>query len=62
MVDITNASYSGEISLQPFTGLVLLGVGTVTESGGEPPAAVSGFGKVGTKFGKYNGKLAGYNN
>jgi parallel beta-helix repeat protein len=34
MVDITNASYSGEISLQPFTGLVLLGTGTVVETNG----------------------------
>lgn len=31
MIDVTNTSYSGMITVQPYTGLVLIGQGTVTE-------------------------------
>jgi hypothetical protein len=37
MKGLDNTSYSGTISLLPFTGLVLLGTGTVTEVDGEDP-------------------------
>jgi parallel beta-helix repeat protein len=37
MVDIANASYSGTVTLLPYTSLILLGSGTITEQGNNPP-------------------------
>ena len=41
MVDHTNASYSGTITLASWTGKVLMGTGTVTEVGGIVPPTVT---------------------
>jgi len=46
MVDITNTAYSGVISLSPWSGLVLLGSGTVSEFTGTASGTISGLAYV----------------
>ena len=41
MKDVTNANYSGDIVLMPYTSLILIGAGTVTESGIQPSVLVT---------------------
>jgi parallel beta-helix repeat protein len=40
MHDGTNTAYSGTVTLQPYTSLVLIGIGTVYETGGSLPVYV----------------------
>lgn len=54
MKGLDNTSYSGTITLEPFTGLVLLGVGTVTEVEDEPPIPEGYITITGFRLNKYS--------